>query len=541
MLCETLQVHERQRSLLLPPSRHGTGHADSRQTWMNPPYSPTLSLQTSVPQRCRLQCRCRCHSHKRSNMQTPRWLQPIMGAFIVNYNSIPILDLRSCNVNSCHSGRSSFSLVYYFPKWVIARGIHVTTSWSSLIGAGASLHLHVPIVIDDNHDIWVYIRINDVNYLRGCIERRNIPSSAVDSYGEPLLLLCLAIRNRSWQACGLLFTSGYNTSLRDHYGATPYSAAIYRLQLRCFLRPKPRLGPDDNAPDSILSRIAGIASDELIHSTPLHDSILNLNTLPLDKSLAADPTAMDDWDEAGITPLIWAIDTENEAAVKFLISNGANIEKTDAFGDAPLTQAGWINGDVGLRVAQALLEAGCDPNVRSSDGSTPIFRSRSYAMTKLLLASGADSNIINSNGWSVLSYLAYGGTLLDDLDDYPKVITTLIAAGADINGTDVDGNAPIKWTVGKYNHSHESDGYRFKYFHQQGAKLDVISQYQQTILHYASRYGQLEVVEYIRSIELAGVDPDKEDVWSYTATDDLARVSDQTIRTRAWERRPTRA
>ncbi|KAM7197236.1 Ankyrin repeat-containing domain protein [Rhypophila sp. PSN 637] len=253
------------------------------------------------------------------------------------------------------------------------------------------------------------------------------------------------------------------------------------------------------------------------------------------------PNAMDDWDEAGMTPLQWAINTANEAAIRFLISKGANVEKTDAFGFTPLHQALTCDHYAGLRIAKALLDAGCDPNARSCDGYAPVHKSRSYAMTKLLLASGADPNITNNSGKTALSCLAIGRMLLVDPADVPKVITALIAAGADINETDMHGNAPIMWTMGEYNCSHESDECRFKYFHEQGASLDVINNYQQTILHFASYGGQLKVVEYIRSIELAGVDPDKEDILSYTAADHLARVSDHTIETDLWERRPTRA
>lgn len=150
------------------------------------PNSSTICFQTTLRERCQRYCRCRCH--KRSTIQNPRWLQSVVGAFSINYNSLPLFNRRPCDVPRCKSNSRSISLQYYFPRWMIARGIHIASSWSSLNGAGASLYLRIPVVIND-HDIWTYIELDDADRVQKYMAKGELPLSMVDEDGESLILV----------------------------------------------------------------------------------------------------------------------------------------------------------------------------------------------------------------------------------------------------------------------------------------------------------------------------------------------------------------
>ncbi|KAK0731717.1 hypothetical protein B0H67DRAFT_84753 [Lasiosphaeris hirsuta] len=66
---------------------------------------------------------------------------------------------RPCNNPRCKSDcAKSISLQYCFPKWFLLTGVHVTTSWLSLKGQRASLHLQIPPIIERYHGIQHHTR-----------------------------------------------------------------------------------------------------------------------------------------------------------------------------------------------------------------------------------------------------------------------------------------------------------------------------------------------------------------------------------------------
>ena len=101
----------------------------------------------------------------------------------------------------------------------------------------------------------------------------------------------------------------------------------------------------------------------------------------------------------GRTVLIIAADNEHLDIIRYLVEQGADVEKVDDEGNTPLIYA----SDHGhLEAVQYLLEQGADRDkTASSDGFTPLHCAAQQGhleITKLLMAYGADLNMRNNHG-----------------------------------------------------------------------------------------------------------------------------------------------
>jgi hypothetical protein len=182
----TFETPEGTQSLRVRQRTRQGGFASGTKTTTN----SAIRIDASLRPRCELTCKCQCH--KRSLIKMPKLLQPIFGALSVNYNSIPVLQPRPCNSTLCKSNSlTSVQLQYYFPKWLISRGIHVAASWSSLTGYGASIHLETPFIISDSHRIWACINTGNITAIQHMFYENEIGPNCVSTLGVSLLLVCL--------------------------------------------------------------------------------------------------------------------------------------------------------------------------------------------------------------------------------------------------------------------------------------------------------------------------------------------------------------
>ena len=194
-------------------------------------------------------------------------------------------------------------------------------------------------------------------------------------------------------------------------------------------------------------------------------------------------------DPKGVTPLIMAITNLNFDIAAYLLRKGANPNKWDYWGRTALYAAvdlntlphgGWpdrpsADETTPLQLAQLLLAAGANPNLQLkltppyrlvkddrlldtvlSTGATPLTRAAKamdMPMMQLLLENGALADLPSLRGITPLMAAAgLGSTPIDtrgyyDTDDVQQrsieAVRLLLAAGADVNHKDADGQTAM--------------------------------------------------------------------------------------------------
>ena len=101
----------------------------------------------------------------------------------------------------------------------------------------------------------------------------------------------------------------------------------------------------------------------------------------------------------------------------------------------PAIHKAAIRGD--LKGLKAQIVAGTDPNLRDSNGKTPLMlaaQKRHKEIVEYLIAQGADINAQTKNGFTALFHTCIQGD-----DELAKL---LIDSGADVNARE-DGNTPL--------------------------------------------------------------------------------------------------
>ena len=135
-----------------------------------------------------------------------------------------------------------------------------------------------------------------------------------------------------------------------------------------------------------------------------------------------------------------AVRKGNIAEVKRLIGNGTPVDARDAIGSTPLLDAAWTGE---AEIAEFLIEHGADVNAHHHEsGATPL----QYAVltgqakiTRLLLDAGAKLAGDYRDGQSLLHVAAARG--------YATIIDLLVAAKADVQALDANGNTPLDSAV----------------------------------------------------------------------------------------------
>ena len=170
-----------------------------------------------------------------------------------------------------------------------------------------------------------------------------------------------------------------------------------------------------------------------IYSTDLTDAAKN-GDLELVNALILSGANVDERDADGVTALHVAACNDHLDIINALIVAGANINEQDDYGSTPLHYATY-NGY--MTIAQALIDAGADVNHRDSSGQTPLhYAIYNPAILDMLIAAGANINQQDHDDLTALHHAAFKG--------YMTIAQALIAAGADLNITEIHGFTPLK-------------------------------------------------------------------------------------------------
>ncbi|XP_048250878.1 serine/threonine-protein phosphatase 6 regulatory ankyrin repeat subunit B-like isoform X2 [Haliotis rufescens] len=155
-------------------------------------------------------------------------------------------------------------------------------------------------------------------------------------------------------------------------------------------------------------------------------------------------------DKDGNTPLIMAVKTGRD--ISPLLKAGADVTSQNELGKTALHLVSEHRYCLNVAavtyksVIEQLIDAGADVNVQDKDGNTPLMMAAMTGWDRRispLLKAGADVTSKNKLGKTALHLVSkHQHPLFGDSASH-KSVTELIAAGADINVQDEDGNTPL--------------------------------------------------------------------------------------------------
>lgn len=223
--------------------------------------------------------------------------------------------------------------------------------------------------------------------------------------------LLIATENLHFDVAALLLKKGANANQWDWWGRTPLYAAVDMHTL-----------PTGGRPDHLsLDGTTSLKMIELLLDAGANPNA-QLKLFPPFRSIGADRGA-DLMLTIGTTPLIRAAKAGDTEAIKLLLAHGANPSLPNSLGITPLMAAAGLGSDeIDTRGAFATQK-----DLIASIG--------------LLLAGGADINVVDNKGQGALHGAAYCGR-----DD---VIKYLVANHADLYAKDLRGFSPVDTALGK--------------------------------------------------------------------------------------------
>lgn len=140
---------------------------------------------------------------------------------------------------------------------------------------------------------------------------------------------------------------------------------------------------------------------------------------------------------AGIqNEFIHAVENNNLTAVKKLLAQGISPDTPNRRGYTPLMIAARTKNE---NLAQLLLNAGANLNIRNKYGESAIMLASYHGLTDLVKQLYLNGAIINNNGWNALLYAASNG--------HTRILQLLLDGGAEINSTADNGTTALMMAV----------------------------------------------------------------------------------------------
>lgn len=154
----------------------------------------------------------------------------------------------------------------------------------------------------------------------------------------------------------------------------------------------------------------------------------------------SDPNGTDkNYDD--ITALFLAVENNDIAMARLLISYGAKVDVKDSSGDTPFSR---IDKETSPEIVRLLISRGADPNVRDSEGNTPLMEAAKYGnleLMRLLISVGSDMSATDNGGNTPLMIAAASGEI--------GSVELLLISGADAGAENKTGENAYDLTSDK--------------------------------------------------------------------------------------------
>ena len=177
------------------------------------------------------------------------------------------------------------------------------------------------------------------------------------------------------------------------------------------------------------------ASDGM--DTSLHCAAL-MGRTEVAKMLVANGADVNAKTARGHTPLLFAVQANDQELVRHLLSHGAQVQLMNADGDTILT--GPLNpiwdDKVTPEILRILIQAGADPNEPDRSGRRPLHYVEDERNARVLLEGGADPKVVDADAGTPLHAAAARGN--------KQVVELLITFGAAIEARDRGGKLPAE-------------------------------------------------------------------------------------------------
>jgi ankyrin repeat protein len=190
-----------------------------------------------------------------------------------------------------------------------------------------------------------------------------------------------------------------------------------------------------------LSCLLGLLALPAFADQSVFSAIAKGDTAKLQRWLTAQPSQVNLADNAGNTLLLQAAQQQQFAAVKLLVKAGANVNALN-HKQRDILNAAVTNSDSAL--VKFALANGADPQLVTSiyQGSALIYATHQgqVEIVEQLIDAGAPLNRVNNLGWTALleATILGDGSLV-----YQRIVSMLLAAGADPNIADNSGKTPF--------------------------------------------------------------------------------------------------